>query len=283
MNEYAYYNGVFTPYNAACIPLSDRSIFFSDAIYDVVIGRGKNPYQLDLHLDRLFKNAELIGLANPPSKSMIKEAIQELIEIADADTFMLYIQLSSDAEKRTHSRCSRDTNLLVTITECELPTELGEIRAITLPDRRHGMCDVKTTNLLSAVLSVEEAKRRGADIAIFHKHAFVTECSYANIAILQDGCLFTHPLDSDILPGITQENLVTACSRLGVPHLSRTFTLDEMFSADAVMITSTTKLIKLCTEIDGIRQSSSSRELVQLLFEELKRDLHYKTEANVSE
>ena len=46
MKDLAYYNGVYTPYDAACIPLSDRSIFFSDAVYDVIIGSGKKPYQI---------------------------------------------------------------------------------------------------------------------------------------------------------------------------------------------------------------------------------------------
>ena len=63
MKDLAYYNGVYTPYDAACVSLSDRSIFFSDAVYDVIVGNGKKTYQLDGHIDRLLSNAERIGLA----------------------------------------------------------------------------------------------------------------------------------------------------------------------------------------------------------------------------
>ena len=138
------------------------------------------------------------------------------------------------------------------------------------------MCDVKTTNLLAAILSVEEAQRRGADIAIFHKGDTITECSYANISLLKDGKLITHPLDSDILPGITQLNLISAAEKLGIPCLSKTFSKDEMYSADAVMITSTTKLIKLCAEIDGIPTLSPARDTVKQLFDSLRRELYSK-------
>jgi D-alanine transaminase len=273
MNEYAYYNGVFTPYDAASIPLSDRSIFFGDAVYDVVVGRGKRLYQFDEHIARLFKNARTIGLEVLPEKEMITEAAEELLELAQADEFMLYIQLSSDAARRKHSRENTPANLLMTVTECELPSRLSEIRAITLPDMRHRFCDIKTTSLLPAVLSVEEARRRGADIAIFHKNGTVTECSYANVSMLKDGKVITHPFDCDILPGITQVNLESAAEKLGIAHESREFTVEELHSADAVMISSTTKLIKVCTELDGVSHGISNRYTVEALFDVLRDDM----------
>lgn len=276
MNEYAYYNGVFTPYDAAAIPLSDRSIFFGDAVYDVVVGRGKSLYQFDEHIERILRNAASIGLDRLPTKKAIAEAADTLLELASADEFMLYVQLSSDAARRAHSRGGKNVNLLMTVTECKLPTDLCDIRAITLPDMRHRFCDLKTTGLLPAVLSVEEAKRRGADIAIFHREGTVTECSYANVALLKDGTVVTHPLDRDILPGITQDNLERGCEVLGIAHESRTFTVEELYSADAVMISSTTKLIKICTELDGVTLDVSKRDTVKALFDVLRADMQSK-------
>ena len=277
MKELAYYNGVITPYDAACIPLSDRAIFFGDAVYDVIIGREKKIYQRDEHLSRLYANAERIGLVDIPSKCELSEVMSELADLAEIDEFMIYIQLSADSARRAHSRSGHGVNVLITVTECNLPRTLGEIRAITLPDRRHGICYVKTINLLSAILSVEEAHRRDAEIAIFHKGDTVTECSYANVALLKQGMLITHPLDSDILPGITQANLITAANKLGIPCISRAFTKGELYSADAVIITSTTKLTKLCSCIDGVPIACREKENVVKLFDELRQDLYDKT------
>ena len=94
--------------------------------------------------------------------------------------------------------------------------------------------------------------------------------------LLKDGKLITHPLDSDILPGITQLNLIRAAEKLGIPCLSQMFSKDEMYSADAVMITSTTKLIKLCTEIDGISTLSPAIDTVKQLFDSLRQELYSK-------
>lgn len=270
MVDYAYYNGVFCPYDAAVIPLSDRAIFFSEAVYDVVLGANGIAYQLDEHLDRLSANARRIGLSDIPTHSEIKEIIDTLIEESAAKDFLIYLQLSGNGNRRYHARCGDIANLLITVTECKAPDEPGYIKAITLPDNRHGICDIKTTSLLPAVMSIEEAKRYGADIAIFHKDGNVTECSHANVCIVKDGCVVGHPFDRSILPGITQKNLESACDKLGIPYLRREFSTEELFLSDLVMITSTTKLIKVCSEIDGTVLNSSRIDIAERLFGELK-------------
>ena len=126
-------------------------------------------------------------------------------------------------------------------------------------------------------MSVEEAKRRGAEIAIFHHDGTVTECSYANVTIVKSARLITHPYDSDILPGITQINLERMADRLGIARESRPFTVEEMYRADAVVISSTTKLIKLCTEIDGVKLNIRDRDTVERLFNALRDDLYSTT------
>ena len=275
MIDYAYYNGIFTPYDSACIPFSDRSIFFGDAVYDVVIGRGKKAYQLDLHLDRLYRNAERIGLMELPRSSEIYEVVDTLLAESSADEFTLYLQFSAGSRRRNHARVGKGANTLITVTHCDIPTALEAVIAITLPDNRHGLCDVKTVGLLPAVLSVEEAQRRDADIAIFHKNGTVTECSYANLSILTGGTLITHPYNSEILPGITQANLISLCKEIGIPHVSRPFSVNEMFCADAVLMTSTTKLIKICTEVDKRPLQVSCRDLADRLFEGLRANFEY--------
>ena len=273
MLDYAYYNGVFTPYDACCIPLSDRSIFFSDAVYDVILGVGGKPYQLDEHLERLIENALRIGLADFPSKVEILSILTELLSISRAENFVLYIQLSGKEKRRSHLRSGGDANLLITVTSTEIPEVLGFVDAITLEDKRHRFCDVKTTNLLPAVLSMSQASSHGADIAIFHRDVFVTECSSANISFLKGNTLVTHPLDSDILPGISERNLISAALGLGFDHLRRPFSIDELFSADLTLVTSTTKLLKVCKSIDGKALPDPRNDVANTLFSILRNKL----------
>ena len=91
MKNPVYYNGVICPFENAAIPLTDRSIFFADAVYDVMIGRGKSVYQFNEHMRRLRGNCERIGLDLAYSDEEIIDIINELAELCPACDFMLYI------------------------------------------------------------------------------------------------------------------------------------------------------------------------------------------------
>ena len=277
MRDYAYYNGVFTPYDSACVPLSDRAIFFADAVYDVIIGINGKPYQLDEHLSRLFANADAIGLENYVSENELKKEIELLLYKAEAETFILYVQLSAKERRRAHARYESDTNLLMTVMATEVPSELSFISAVTLPDLRHGYCNIKTTNLLPSVFSVCDARMMECESAIFFKGDTVTEASSSNVSLLIENTLVTHPLDSNILPGISERNLIRAAEKHGIKHERREFSLSEMKSADTVLLTSTTKLVKICKSIDGADLSVKGFERAKLLFEEMLSDLLVKT------
>lgn len=277
MKDYAYYNGVFTPYDAASVPLSDKSIFFGEAVYDLMIGRQGSVYQLDLHLDRLTENAQLIGLSDLPTKAELIEIINELLTISGADTFSLYLQLSASCRRRNHLGDVSKTNILVTVTDYSLPERLEFINAILIQDIRHGICNVKTTNLLLSVMSLKEAVDKGAEIAIFRKNDEVTECSHANISIYREGELVLHPFDSDILPGITQKNIITACDRLGIPTKIRKFGIKELFESDFALISSTSKFVRACTKIDSLKLKGANLNVAESIFNSLRKDFTEKT------
>ena len=277
MRDYAYYNGVMTPYDACTIPLYDRAIFFAEAVYDVMIGRGGIAYQLDEHLERLTTNAEAIGLTNIPSKEEIEIGISDVLHEAGDGEFMLYVQLSGKGERRGHSRTESGANLLITVTEARIPSELTFTDAITLPDLRYGYCHLKTTNLLPAVFSIAEAERYGCDIAIFKRGDVITEASHANVSLLKDGVLSTHPLDSDILHGISERNLIEAAREIGIAHRREVFTYRDIFEADAVLLTSTTKLVRVCRSVDKRATECRALDEITEIFRLMMHDFMVKT------
>ena len=272
-----YYNGVITPFDSAVIPLSDRSVFFADAIYEVMIGRGRKIYQLEDHFNRLKSNCEAIGLELDITEDKLLEIIDELICLSLPDEFYAYVQISGNSERRSHARSCLKSNLLIYVSEIKIPSVPPEIKAITYPDLRYGYCNLKTVNLLPAVLSMREATVKGADIAIFHKNSKITECSHANIAILKNDTIITPPLSQHILPGITRRTLIDVCAKNSISCMECAVSLLDLFSSDAVIITSTTKLLQICTQIDGITLPQNGNSLIHLLFSDIYSDFLNKT------
>ncbi len=263
MGALAYYNGVITDYADARISLSDRSVFFGDGVYDVMLAGRVKIYQLDLHLQRLKRNASRIGIDYPQE---IEAVIKKMVRLSDLECCAVYVQLSRSSAERIHAPDSdAPTNVLVTIGETSIHPTSKEIEAITFEDIRYKMCDVKSLNLLPSVLASIEAKKRGCDEAIFVRDGIVTEGAKSNLFAVKDGILHTHPTGRHILPGITRQNVIRLAKAAGIEVCEACFGDEELFSADEVFITSTTKLLRKVAKIDGKAVGSGRFEVSSIL------------------
>ena len=252
--SFAYYNGRFGGREKIALPLSDRSIFFGDAVYDMMVGERGVIHQAFEHIFRLLSGAETIGLDHGFTAEKICEILHKAVELSGLFCYTVYVQLSRRSKRRTHAPddCG-DVGLLVTVDPYEMKENYEPIRLMSAPDLRYRLCNVKTVNLLPAVLASREARDAGCDEAVFIRDGFITECAHSNISILKEGVIYTHPLSEFILPGITRKHLLLGASELGIPTREVPFTLKELLCADEVLVTSTTKLLRLAGYIDSVR------------------------------
>lgn len=253
MKGLAYYNGVFGSREDISIPLSDRSIFFGDGIYDAAIGKNGKVFLLEEHVDRLLGNAKRLGIPCALTKEKLSELLTECAQRSGIEHFFLYFQLTRNSAARTHSALNANgSNLLITVDPFALPNPSKRISLITAQDLRYYYCDIKTLNLLPAVIASTEAEKSGAYEAVFLRGDTVTECAHSNISILKDGILYTHPTNNLILPGITRKHLLMACDALGIEYKEIPFSKSDLFAADEVVVTSTSKLCLFADNIDEI-------------------------------
>jgi D-alanine transaminase len=72
-------------------------------------------------------------------------------------------------------------------------------------------------------------------------------------------------LDNLILPGTARRHFLDICKRLSIPFEERIFTLDELFEADEVMITSSATYGVPVSHIDGKKVGGKAPELLHTL------------------
>lgn len=250
--SFAYYNGTFSDFDSIRLPLSDRSIFFADGVYDACIGMGEKIYLEGEHLERFFNNASVLGLKLPFTEELFSRLLHETVKRSGIKSFFLYFQVSGNSSERKHApRDTEKSNILITVKEHFLKSEDTLLSLVTYPDLRHSFCNVKTLNLLGSALASEYAHGAGADEAVFVKGGTVTECAHSNLFIIKNGILITHPEDEKILPGITRKRLLLTARKMGIETKERAFSLSELLSADDVIITSTSKLALRAKTLDG--------------------------------
>lgn len=262
MKGYAYYNGIFGTCDDIKIPLTDRTIYFGDGVYDMIIGHDGSIFLFDEHSERLFSNLKSLNINFPLKKSKLYDLILQIIRLSGYKSYSIYISVSRNHDERIHSyKSSRSSNLLIIISKFDL-SERDGLSLITEKDKRYRFCNIKTTNLLPAVIASTKADMCGCDEAVFYRKNTVTECAHSNIFILKNDQLITHPKSEFILSGITRGLLIKIADEYKIPVMERPFKLDELFSADEVIITSTTKLIKTVDCIDGQKIIRKNQQLV---------------------
>ena len=254
MQTDAYYNGEYTTRDKIRIPLTDRAVYFGDGIYDAAIGHSGKIFMLDDHVERFYSNAKAVDLSINLTKNEFKSILLRLAAESPYDCYFVYFQLTRFSEERSHAyRSTNKSNLLITVTYQETPNVNKEIKLMLTKDIRHEMCNIKTLNLLPAVLSSQKAALIGCDEAVLHRNGTVTECSHSNVHIISDSVLITHPLDNHILPGISRKHLLEVCHRLGIKTSERRFSVYELLKADEILVSSSSKLALNVNQVDYVK------------------------------
>ncbi|MGI6664446.1 MAG: aminotransferase class IV [Christensenellaceae bacterium] len=272
MKNLGYYNGEIGLIEEMKIPMNDRACYFGDGVYEATRVTNNIMFFVDQHIDRLYNNAARIEINIPYPKEKMKETLQGLVEQVDAKEKVLYWQVSRGTATRKHAFVDGAPNLYATVRELPLTEYKKPVSLVTTPDTRFLHCDIKTINLLLNVLAAEKAEKAGAYEAVFHRGDRVTECSHSNVSILKDGVFRTAQTDEYILPGITRAHLLRICKKLGIPTIEEAFTLEELFDADEVIVSSSTNFCVRATKLDGIEAGGKDEALFFRIQDEIYQE-----------
>ncbi|MED1785617.1 D-amino-acid transaminase [Brevibacillus fortis] len=252
-----YVDGKWVEDGQVAVDPEDRGYNFGDGIYEVVrIYKGRM-YQWDGHLTRLFRSAKEIKMELPWSHEELTDLANQLIaknNITENDDASLYLQVSRGASPRVHD-----------IPSGIKPVIMGFVRSKDRPaadmkkgwtaqlveDIRWLRCDIKTLNLLGAVLVKQYAKDAGAQESILHRNGVITECSASNLFVVKNGELYTHQADNLILHGITRQVVIDLARDNGITVHEEAFDIAFLQQADEVFLTSTTAEIMPLISVDG--------------------------------
>ena len=278
MEKLGYYNGTYGPLDEMTVPMNDRASWFGDGVYDAGPCRNYHIFALDEHVDRFFRNADALKIVMPVSKEELKDLLSRLVQKMDTVKLFVYYQVTRGTGTRKHTFTEGKGNLWITLTPAEISDGHTPIQLVTTEDTRFFHCDIKTLNLIPSVMASQKATEAGCAEAVFYRPGGrVTECAHSNIHILKNGILYTAPTDHLILPGIARAHLLRACSALDIPFREQAFSLQELFEADEVIVTSSSNLCLRADQIDGIRVGGKDYALYNRLREYLLNEFYLKT------
>jgi D-alanine transaminase len=260
-----YLNGEFIPKERATISVEDRGFIFGDGIYEVVRVIDGRIFEWGAHAARMTRGLAGIRIALEPAAV---EALKGVCERLVADNGLtdgeatVYMQVSRGAAPRTHHFPPAGTRPTVyaSASKFVVPRDQRDsgVKAITFPDFRWLRCDLKTVNLLGAVLARQAATEAGAYEAILLRDGIVTEGAATNAFVVVDGAIRTHPLGNLILPGITRQVVVELMSENGIALVEKPVSQSELLRASEIFLCGTTTDVSPVISLDGKPVGSGS-------------------------
>lgn len=278
MKELGYYNGRIGELSEMMIPMADRVCWFGDGVYEAHLCRNYHIFTLDEHVERLFKSASMLEIKIPMEKQQLKDLLNDLVKRMDTGDMVVYYQVTRGSGKRNHAFPEGDANLWVTLTPKTFVPSPDPVSLITAEDTRFLHCNIKTLNLIPAVMANEQAKRAGCYECVLYRPGYrVTECSHSNVHIIMNGIFYTAPTDHLILPGIARAHLIRACNALGIPVSETPFTVDDLKNADEIITSSSTNPCVRACQVDGQAAGMKRQDLFMALYEWIMNEYYEAT------
>ncbi|MFH2134396.1 MAG: D-amino acid aminotransferase [Pseudomonadota bacterium] len=252
-----YLNGAFMPIEEARIPVLDRGFLFGDGVYEVIPVYARNAFRMRDHLQRLQHSLDGIRLPNPHSMEEWEAILDVLIAQLPLDDQYLYLHITRGVAKRDHPFPNPPVPPTVFVMSSPLTHPTAEaiargVSCITVQDNRWLRCDIKAISLLPNVLMRQAAVDAGCGEAILIRDdSFMTEGSASNIFVVKDDVLLAPPKDHLMLPGITYDVMLELAAAHGIKTEIRKIMKAELFSADELILTSSTREVMPITSLDG--------------------------------
>ena len=225
----------------------DEALLRGRAAFETVRVYAGKPFKLAEHLDRLAGSAAMIGLPEVNRLELEALAEQALDAAAVPDAVLrLYwtptpasIALVSGLADHYDDLRARGQKLI----------SLRGVRA----EEPWLLPGVKSTSYAVNMAAEAEAKRQGADDAVFVDHeGTVLEGPTTNVWWRRDRTLYTPALDLGILAGVTRATVLELAGDTGYAVAQGEYGLTELLAADEAFTSSSVREVMPVTEVDGV-------------------------------
>ncbi|MCK6081780.1 aminodeoxychorismate lyase [Microbacterium sp. EYE_5] len=244
--------------SAPALTVGELSTQRGDGIFESIGVVDGHAQEVEPHLERLAHSAEICELPAPhlgqwreairraqaasgEGEAVIKLILSRGVEHGPTPTAWVTVAPASDFTK------PRTEGIAVAV--------LDRGYSIDLPGRAPWLLlGAKTLSYAVNMAAIREAKRRGADDAVFvSSDGFVLEAPTASLIIRRGDTFVTPAPNGGILHGTTQLSLFDHLAEQGVETAYETLPVSALHEADAAWLVSSVRLAAPITAVDGRR------------------------------
>lgn len=275
MELYVYFNGNFIKASEAVISIYDHGFLYGDGLFETMRVYDGIPFKFDEHMDRFYAGAQTLKIEVPLIRSVIKKAIQVLLDKNDLRDAVARVMLTrgEGGIGIDISLCPQPTILITVSPPAPIPDEVyehgvkvGIVNRMRTPPQVIE-ASVKSNNYLSNILARAEAREKGFyDGVMLSVEGYCAECTTSNIFIIQNDEVATPAAATGILRGVTRSVIIDIAAAHGITVEEKFILPQDLYEASECFMTNSVSEIVPVVACDGSPIGSGSVGLVTLNF-----------------
>jgi len=256
MHRFVLYNDEILDASVTCVSPGHVGFMTGWGVFSTIRVSHGVLFEFERHFRRMTRDAAAVRAPFPSQSKWLEESLHRLIEANKAFDATLRVNVIRNKGGLFQGPgIDRDFDMVAFTTN--LNAWGSSVRLGIVSDARHAASKFAGTKVTSWIFNLnlyEEAHERGFDeVVLLNERGRVSECTSANIFAVFGNEVCTPPLNSGCLPGITRELLLNQKFVSELSIAERTLSLSDLYRADEVFITSTTRNVLPVTEIESVR------------------------------
>ena len=235
------------------------------------------PFAWERHWARITRDAAAFHVPLPHDSEQVRRKLHELVEAnGTANCTLRLVIVRNGGGMWAGPSNGRSSDVIALTADSK---DWGDsVKLAYVRQARHAACEFAGTKILSWAMNLtwlEKAQERGFDeVILLNERGEVAECTSANIFIANGSDVWTPPLSSGCLPGITRELLLGEIHVPGVDITEKPLLPGDLEAADEVFITSTTRELLAVRQVEDkkVGRGDRARKALAELFGVYVRD-----------
>lgn len=262
--RFCFLNGKIIESENAALKLNDLAITRGYGVFDYLRTQNKKPFHLPDHLNRLRNSAKGLHLKVSYSDKQLEQWINELISLNKFENTGLRIEVTGGYANDGVNALA--PNIFITADEINFPNDeqLNHGVSVMTYHFQRETPEIKSINYQKALELLPVRKARNVFEVLYYSNNVVTELTRSNVFVFKNGILKTPK--QNVLQGITRKVVLQLASK-HFETMECNISIDELFKAEEIFLTGTTKIILPITKVDStiIGKGTAGLQTIKLL------------------
>ena len=258
-----WHNGNLIPWDKAQIHVMSHVVHYGSSVFEGIRCYGQPQgaaiFRLPEHMQRLIDSGKIYRMTLPYSLDQLSSAVVELVEANGiAPCYIRPIALRGYGEVGVNPKNSPIEVYVANYPWGKyVPGDEGADVCISswnrlAPNTMPGLAKAGANYMNSQLIRMEADINGYAEGIALDVNGNLSEGSGENLFIVRNGVIYTPPLGSSVLSGITRDSVLTLARHLGIPVVEQALPRELLYIADEVFFTGTAAEVTPIRSVDRI-------------------------------